>query len=82
MLRDRYLETFAERPCIWCTNLDLCITGCMLVYQAHQIKLIQHHAACAFEISHHAICVFGIPEYVLFCRLQDGATSRSTRIWF
>jgi hypothetical protein len=44
MLRDRYLETFAERPCIWCTNLDLCITGCMLVYQACHImfRLMRH----------------------------------------
>ena len=43
MLRDRYLETFAERPCIWCTNLDLCITGCMLVYQDLHIKAGDKH---------------------------------------
>ena len=42
---------------------------------------VQHHAACAFEISQHAICVFGTPECVLCSRFRDGATTCSTRIW-
>ena len=58
-------------------------------YLSHSITILPDaqgqndaHAACAFETSQHVICVFGIPEYVLFCRLQDGATTRSTQTWF
>ena len=39
MLWDRYPETLAERPYIWCTHHELWITGCMMVCQACHIMI-------------------------------------------
>ena len=39
MLRGRYLDTLAERQCIRYTNLDLWISGCLMVCQALQIMI-------------------------------------------